>query len=101
MKKRIVVAVVTGILFSVMGPAFAGSDEKGANEQAVEHASDQAVFHRVSDWFSTVGKGDEEKKVIREKKKAERASRKAEKQAKEKQKKADRELKKLKEQAGS
>jgi len=51
---------------------------RGASEKAYEHASDQSVFHRVSDWFATVGKSKEEKTKILAERKAIRAKQKAE-----------------------
>lgn len=56
---------------------------KGASEQAYEHASDKAVFHRVSDWFSTVGKPEEEKEKILADRAAKREMKKSRKQARE------------------
>jgi hypothetical protein len=38
--------------------------QKGASEKAYEHASDEAVFNRVGDWFSTIGQSNEEKEKI-------------------------------------
>ena len=64
-------------------PAFAGKGgEKGTSEQAQEHASDEAIFNRASDWFATVGKSEEEKQEILAERKAKRAAKRAEKEAK-------------------
>ena len=59
----------------------AKEEQKGANEQAYEHASDNAIFNRVGDWFATVGKSKEEKESILAERKAKRATQKAEKKA--------------------
>lgn len=57
------------------------SRQKGASAAAYEHASDEAIFHRVGDWFATIGKNDQDKEAIIAKRKAERAAKKAEKEA--------------------
>lgn len=72
-------------LILVLSPVIAfAADEgtKGASSKAYEHASDQAVFHRVSDWFATVGKSKEEKKKIKAERKAKRAAKKLKKKSK-------------------
>ncbi len=79
--------------------------DKGASEKAMENASEDAVFHRMGDWFATVGKSDEEKAAIkaerrekrrlkREKKKAEKEAKRAEKEAKKALKEGDKKAKK-------
>lgn len=79
MRKRHLVLV---LVFMMSGYALAAPQgEKGASEQAYEHASDNAVFNRVSDWFATVGKNKEEKDKILAQRKAKRAAQRAEKEA--------------------
>ena len=68
--------------------------EKGASEKAYEHASDRAIFHRVSDWFSTVGKPEEEKEAALVERQAKREAKKAEKSAVKQMKKAEKEARK-------
>jgi hypothetical protein len=68
--------------------------KKGASPQAYEHASDRAIFNRVSDWFATVGKSQQEKEQLLEERKARRAAKRAEREARKAQKKADKESKK-------
>lgn len=105
MKKLILVCLALALIFT-SAPAFcAKGGKKGASQMAMEKASDKAVFHRVSDWFATVGKSKEEKdKIIAErdaKRAQERARKEAEKrvrEAKEKAGKVETEAKKVKEQ---
>lgn len=82
MKRWIGLAMVFGFL-AVSAPLFAQEEalKKGASATAYEHASDQAIFHRVGDWFATVGKTPEEKEAILMERKAKRAAEKAEKEA--------------------
>jgi len=63
--------------------------EKGASQEAYEHADDNAVFNRVGDWFATVGKSKEEKEKILAERKAERATKRAEKEAEKMKRKAE------------
>jgi len=61
-------SVIIMLAVMLMFPAVlysAEDGEKGASRQAHEHASDQAIFNRVGDWFATVGKSDEEKEAIK------------------------------------
>lgn len=66
-------------IFFISGPLHAADKEKGASDTAYEHASDQAIFHRVGDWFSTIGKNKEEKKIALEERQQARTAKKAEK----------------------
>lgn len=83
MKKVMILGLTAMMIFSSTA-SFAAKDMKGASAQAQEHASDQAIFNRVSDWFATIGKSDEEKAQIKAERKAERAVKHAEKEAKKK-----------------
>ena len=75
MRKIITLALVVCVLaLNVL--AFAASDK------AMQNASDEAVFHRVGDWFATIGKADTEKQTIIAQRKMTRAAKKAEKMAK-------------------
>jgi len=65
--------------------------EKGASTQAYEHASENAIFNRVSDWFTTIGKSKEEKEAMIAERKTKRATRRAEKEAQKATRKAERE----------
>ena len=65
----------------------AAEDGQGASEKAREKASDQAVFNRVSDWFATVGRSDEEKERIMQERRAGREARRYEKEARRSEKK--------------
>jgi hypothetical protein len=78
-------AIAIGVVLLLMGTnaAFAArGGEKGASKEAYEHASEQSIFHRIGDWFATIGKSKEEKVRILEERRAERARRRAEKEAK-------------------
>ncbi|NQT95319.1 MAG: hypothetical protein HQ572_02610 [Candidatus Omnitrophica bacterium] len=92
--KRLVVIMITLSLVLTSVPAFAAKGSRGASQQAYEHASDKAVFHRVSDWFATVGKSPEEKEKIIAERDAERAVKRAEKEAAKLEKQAKKETKK-------
>jgi len=75
-------------------PAYAAPEgRKGASDQALENADENAVFHRIPDWFATVGKSDEEKEQILAERKAERARKRLEKQAEKQKKEAEKQKK--------
>lgn len=98
--KKFVIAYL--LLLFIMSPVFistAKAEEKGASEQAHERANKNAIFNRISDWFSTVGKSGEEKEKILEERKIERAGKRAEKEAKKAQKKAEKEASKAQKEA--
>lgn len=95
MKKVMSVLLAAGMVLGSQA-VYADHHEKGASEQAQEHASDQAIFHRTSDWFATIGKNKDEKAAVKAKRRADRDAKKAEKQARKKQKEAEKELKKAK-----
>ncbi len=95
--KRIlfVVALMACVSFSM--PALAqdaAQKAKGASQEAYEHADDNAIFNRTTDWFATIGKSGAEKEKILAERKAERAVKRAEKEAKKAQQKAGEEMKK-------
>jgi hypothetical protein len=81
-------------LIVTSSPAFAAKGRRGASDTAYEHASERAVFHRVSDWFATVGKSEEEKAEIIEERQIKRAEKQAQKEAEKAKKKAAKEAKK-------
>jgi len=74
----------------------AESSSKGASAKAYEHASDEAVFNRVSDWFATRGKSDEEKKAIIAERKAKREAKRLEKETRKREKAMKNKMKKNK-----
>lgn len=86
MKKLTSLIIIFALALSM--PVYAGGGEKGACSVATEKASDQAVFHRVSDWFATIGNTPEEKEAYIAKKRAEREAKKAKKMAEKKAKSA-------------
>jgi uncharacterized protein YpmB len=76
------VIVISLVLTLVAGSASASYDEvkakvKGASAQAMERASENSVFNRVTDWFATVGKSPEEKTLILAERNAKRMSQKS------------------------
>jgi len=84
-----VLAVCIFGTFSMAQDVTKGKKEmKGASERAMERASDQAIFHRASDWFATVGKSEGEKAKILAERKAKRAAAKAKKMAEKAERKA-------------
>jgi len=92
-KKAIIYGVVLS-LFLVCLPAF--SAEKGsigASARAYEKASDEAIFHRVGDWFATRGKSEEESLAIIAERKAARAAKRAQKEAVKQKRKMKKEAK--------
>ena len=96
MRKFIAIAVVLSfVLVSV--PVFAEKGRKGASDKAYEKASDEAIFHRVGDWFATRGKSEEEREAIIAERKAKRAAKRARKKLEKKKRAAKKEGKKLKE----
>jgi Skp family chaperone for outer membrane proteins len=100
MNKKIISILTVAFVFGLIAPCFAQAEKaKGASAAAYEHASDEAVFNRVSDWFATVGKNDEEKQAILAERKAKRASEKAKKEAERLQKEAGKEAQKTAEEA--
>jgi len=81
-------------LAAVVAPAFAAQGAKGASATAMEKASDEAIFHRVGDWFATRGKTPEEAQAIRAARKAERTAKRAQKEAERQKKLMEKQLRK-------
>ena len=98
MRKIIVLFLVLAFLAGSMSLCFAQMGQKGASEKAYEHASEEAIFNRVGDWFATIGKSPEEKEAIIAERKAKRAAKRAEKEARKAQKEAEKEQKRLQKQ---
>lgn len=95
--KRILAFVIVIVFAMSTIPLYAApGGQKGASQKAMENASDEAVFHRIGDWFATVGKSDMEKKQILAQRKAERAAAKAQKKMDKAKKQADKEARKMK-----
>lgn len=81
--KKFTIFVLSVVFLSVASMGYTAPDGvKGASQQAYDHASDDAVFNRVGDWFATIGKSKEEKAAIKAERRAKRAAKKAEKKAK-------------------
>ena len=98
MKKMVALCLVISLVVAC-APAFAAKGRRGASDKALEQAGDRAVFHRVSDWFATVGKSEEEKAAIIAERQAARAAKRAEKEAAKAKKRAGKEAKKLEKKA--
>ena len=92
--KRIIALFLVVALAAVVAPAFAAQGAKGASATAMEKASDEAIFHRVGDWFATRGKTPEEAQAIRAARKAERQKKLMEKQLRKSQKEMKGQVKK-------
>ena len=99
MKKVINLIILVSCLFIANPLLMAEEDTKGANQKAYEHPSENAVFNRVSDWFATIGKSEEEKQTILAERKAQRAARRAEKEADKAQKRAQQKAEDIEEKA--
>ena len=93
MKKVVVFALVLAFCLGTI-PAFAARGQRGASTRAMERASDEAIFHRVGDWFATRGKPEGEAQAIIAERKAARAAKRAEKELKKKQKQMEKAQKK-------
>ena len=79
MRKCIVICLAIFLVFSSTLSSAQPKGPKGASERAMEKASDEAIFHRVGDWFATLGKSDEEKARVRAERRAARQAKRAEK----------------------
>lgn len=100
MKKAITAALVLTLVVCVYPGTFAFAKEgKGASDKALQCASEQSIFNRVSDWFATVGKPEEKKQAILAQRQAERAAKRAEKEALKARKEAEKKAKEFKEKA--
>ena len=99
MRKIIAWVLVLSLCFGVTPVFSAQGGKRGASEKAYEHASDEAIFHRIGDWFATRGKSEEEKKAIVTERKAKRAAIRAQKEAEKQQRKAAQEAKKTRKKA--
>ena len=71
MKSRIVCLIIAFLINSVL-PAYAGY-----SSTAYGGTKDETMLSRVSDWFATVGKSQDEKYIIKAQRRAERKKRKA------------------------
>ena len=56
-------AVAGFLVLGAAAPGYAAKESPGASATAYEHASDEAIFYRVGDWFATLGKSNEEKQA--------------------------------------
>jgi hypothetical protein len=92
MKKVTALLLVLVLALSAV-PAYAAWGEKGASEKAYEKASDEAVFHRIGDWFATRGKTPEEAKAIKADRRAQRELKRAQKEAAKAQKQMEKQMK--------
>lgn len=99
MRKLFIILVALSFI-AVSGFVFAEEEveakKKGASDTAYEHASDNSVFNRVSDWFATVGKSEEEKEKILQERRMQRATKRTEKEEKRAEKQAEKTRRKMK-----
>lgn len=73
---RIVMGTLLAGLISSSTPVLAAdSGQSGASLSAYQHASDEAVFTRIGDWFATLGKSGFERDSILVQRRAARAAR--------------------------
>lgn len=94
MRKVVVCVLALVFLMGSVAICSAQRGQKGASEKAYEHASEEAIFNRVGDWFATRGKSPEEKEAIIAERKAKREAKRAEKEARKAQKQLEKETKK-------
>jgi len=88
--KKILLFTMIVLLCIASKPLWAQEEKKkGASETAYEHASENAIFNRVSDWFATIGKSKEEKARILEERRLQRAAKRAEKELRKAQKEVE------------
>ncbi|MFC1666388.1 hypothetical protein ACFL0P_00760 [Candidatus Omnitrophota bacterium] len=99
MRKLMTLVLVLAFVMVSTAAFAAEGGRRGASTKAYEHASDEAIFNRAGDWFSTIGKSEGEKEAIIAKRKAKRAAKRAEKEAKKAKKKTEKEARKAKKQA--
>tara|TARA_B100000315_G_C14221216_1_gene426557 strand:+ start:204 stop:515 length:312 start_codon:yes stop_codon:yes gene_type:complete len=98
--RNAIIGILVLILIASSMPLFAAQGgRKGASDKAYEHASDQAIFHRVGDWFATRGKSDKEKKAILTERKAKRKAAHVQKEAKKHKRKMEKKGSKMKKEA--
>src|SRR3989338_9007778 len=57
-------ALLAGLIGSSASVLAADGGQSGASASAYQHASDEAVFNRIGDWFATLGKSGFEKDSI-------------------------------------
>ena len=99
--RKIVTILIALVLIIASNSVFgAEGGEKGASDKAYEHASEEAIFHRIGDWFSTIGKSEEEKAAIIAERKAKRATLRAQKEAEKLQRKLQKGMKKTQRKIG-
>jgi len=96
MKRVLILLLVAAIMIPAV-TAIAQQGTKGASATAMEKASDEAIFHRIGDWFATIGKSPEEKQAIIAERKAKRAAKRAEKEAAKQKKLMEKQMKETKE----
>ena len=99
MKKFVALMMVLSVWASFHPTMVSYAAERGASAQAFEHASDQSIFNRATDWFATVGKSGVEKQAILAERKAKRAARRLEKEARKAGKETKKQAEGLKEKA--
>ena len=75
-------ALLAGLIGSSASVLAADGGQSGASASAYQHASDEAVFNRIGDWFATLGKSGFEKDSILVQRRTARVARAIEHQAK-------------------
>ncbi len=85
MKKVVIVGVVFSVILSSGFVQVGEVEARGASQTAREQASERAIFNRITDWFATVGRSEEEKEKILEERRTRRLEKQAEREARQKQ----------------
>jgi putative protein kinase ArgK-like GTPase of G3E family len=82
-KKLICLSVALSLIMFASSVFAAKGSERRVGVQAYQNAGGQSIFNRVSDWFATVGKSDQEKAKILAERRTKRAKQRARKDLKE------------------
>ena len=99
--KKTSIVIFLSLFIIIALPAFSAEEgKKGASSKAYEHASENAIFNRVGDWFATIGKSKEEKTKILEERKIERAAKRIEKESRKAKRQAEKKARKVQKKAG-
>ena len=94
-------AAVFGLLLVIFGACSLGIDSgmnktwAAASSTAFERAGEDSIFNRVSDWFATIGKPEDEKEMILAERRADRAAKRFGKAFREESKKASKKMEKF------
>lgn len=98
MKRPVTVLVILVMIFGVCSLGIDSGVNKtwaAASSTAFDRASDDSIFNRVSDWFATIGKPEDEKDMIIAERRADRAAKRMGKAFRQESKKASKKMEKF------